>query len=71
MFTSQQLALISQAQDLNNWSTPTLGKSTEEVSAELDLHRDLVLAFLEKHGDALKKLRKDLFIALSVNYCAD
>ena len=71
MFTPQQLALISQALDLNNWSTPTRGKTTEEVSAELDLHRDHVLAFINKHGDALQKLRKDLFIALSVNYCAD
>ena len=70
MITPIQSALIIQAQRLSNWSTPTLGKSTEEVSAELDLNRDLVLAFLNKHGDVLKKLRKDLFIALSVNYCA-
>ena len=70
MLTPIQTAIIIQAQRLNNWSTDTLGKSTEEVSAELDLHRDLVLAFLQKHGDVLKKLRKDLFIALSVNYCA-
>ena len=70
MLAPIQTAIIIQAQRLNNWSTPTLGKSTEDVSAELDLHRDLVLAFLQKHGDVLMKLRKDLFIALSVNYCA-
>ena len=70
MLTPIQAAIIMQAQRLNNWSTPTLGKSTEEVSAELDHHRDLVLALLQKHGDVLKKLRKDLFIALSVHYRA-